>query len=54
MKDTEKAGTAVDAWSRLYLHFCRHPSFRRALLESDPEAYGRLERVSLGRLDKEE
>lgn len=54
MRDANTKTGGMDAWSRLYTHFCRHPSFRRALLESDPEAYERLERVSFGRLDRKE
>lgn len=37
----------ADAFNRLYAHFCRYPSFRDALYESDPVMYERMARITL-------
>lgn len=37
----------AEAFNRLYTHFCRYPSFRDALYESDPVMYERLARITL-------
>ena len=37
----------ADAFNRLYTHFCRYPSFRDALYESDPVMYERMARITL-------
>lgn len=37
----------AEAFNRLYTHFCRYPSFRDALYESDPVMYERMARITL-------
>ena len=32
----------LDVFDRLFVHFCRHPSFRDALKRSDPVMWRRL------------
>lgn len=37
----------AEAFTRLYAHFCRYPSFRDVLLRSDPVMYERLARITI-------
>ncbi|KFI39815.1 hypothetical protein BACT_0515 [Bifidobacterium actinocoloniiforme DSM 22766] len=41
----------MSKFDRLYIYFCRYPSFRRALYHSDPEMWRRLDLI---RQDHEE
>lgn len=40
-------------FDRLFVHFCRHPSFRDALKQSDPFMWRRLRDATMHRLPKE-
>lgn len=42
----------ADAFNRLYAHFCRYPSFRDALLRSDPVIYDRFLNVIIPSVNK--
>ena len=39
-----------DAFDLIFVHFCRHPSFRDALRDSDPQFYARLDALTRPRL----
>lgn len=44
--------TSPDIFNRLFVHFCRHPSFRDALKRSDPVMWHRLRDACMHRLPK--
>ena len=43
----------LDVFDRLFVHFCRHPSFRDALKQSDLIMWRRLRDATMHRLPKE-
>ena len=42
-----------EIFNRLFIHFCRHPSFRDALRRSDPVMWRRLRDACMHRLPNE-
>lgn len=45
--------TESEIFDRLFVHFCRHPSFRAALKQSDPFMWRRLHDATLGHITED-
>lgn len=42
-----------EIFDKLFIHFCRHPSFRAALSRSDPIMWRRLNDATLGHITED-